>query len=246
MEQEISLLDLWNLFRKYFVRIAGMTIIGAALAVVFMMLFVDRQYESQAQLLVNQSSDQDTAIQYNEIQTNVNLVNTYKDIIRGNAVLEGVNENLGNVFTIGELRDAITVEQSPNSQAFYISAIMDSPTDAQNVVINVITEFENTLREFYGEEVSSINLVSAATYNPNQVSPSLIIYAIIGGLLGFIMMTVISLIQERMDTRVKVADDLTNMGMMRLGEINELTDAQVKKNRFRPDVSDKKPLRRRV
>src|SRR5699024_596981 len=128
-----------------------------------------------------------------------------KDIILGNAVLEGVNENLGNVFTIDELSNAITVEQSPNSQAFYISAIMDSPTDAQNVVINVITEFENTLREFYGEEVSSINLVSAATYNPNQVSPSLILYAIIGGLLGFIMMTVISLIQERMDTRVKAA-----------------------------------------
>ena len=40
MEQEISLLDLWNVFRKYFVRIAGMTIIGAALAVAFMLLFV--------------------------------------------------------------------------------------------------------------------------------------------------------------------------------------------------------------
>ena len=245
MEQEISLLDLWNLFRKYFVRIAGMTIIGAALAVAFMLLFVDRKYESEAQLLVNQSSDQDTAIQYNEIQTNVNLVNTYKDIIRGNAVLEGVNENLGNVFTIDELRNAITVEQSPNSQAFYISAIMDSPTDAQNVVINVITEFENTLREFYGEEVSSINLVSAATYNPNQVSPSLIIYALIGGILGFIIMAVIALAKELMDTRVKSVDDLTNMGLIRLGEINELTNAQVKKNRYRIE-SDNTPLRRRV
>src|SRR5699024_6958448 len=231
MEQEISFLDLWNLFRKYFVRIAGMTIIGAALAVAFMLLFVDRKYESEAQLLVNQSSDQDTAIQYNEIQTNVNLVNTYKDIIRGNAVLEGVNENLGNVFTIGELRNAITVAQSPNSQAFYISAIMDSPTDAQNVVINVITEFENTLREFYGEKVSSSNLVSVATYNLNQVSPSLIIFAIIGGILGFMIMVGIALVKELMDTRVKSVDDLTNMGLIRLGEINALTNAQVKKNR---------------
>lgn len=246
MEQEINLLDLWKLLRKYFARIIGMTVVGAALAVVFMMLFVDRQYESEAQLLVNQNSRQDTAIQYNEVQTNVNLVNTYKDIIRGNAVLEAVNENLGNVFTVNELRESITVEQSPNSQAFYISAVMGSPTDAQNVVNNVIREFENTLREFYGEEVSSINLVSAATYNPNQVSPSIIIFAIIGGLLGFILMAIISLIQDLMDTRVKSADELTNMGMMRLAEINELTDTQVKKNRFRPEVGDKTPLRRRV
>ena len=68
MEQEISLLDLWNLFRKYFVRIAGMTIIGAALAVAFMLLFVDRKYESEAQLLVNQSSGQETVMQYSELQ----------------------------------------------------------------------------------------------------------------------------------------------------------------------------------
>lgn len=245
MEQEISLLDLWRLFRKYFARIVGMTVLGAALAVIFMMFFVDRQYESEAQLLVNQSGTQDSAIQYNEVQTNVNLVNTYKDIIQGNAVLEAVNNNLGNVFTIGELRDAITVEQSPNSQAFYIRAVMDSPTDAQNVVNNVINEFENTLFEFYGDDVSSVYVVSEASYNPNQVSPSLILYALIGGMLGFILMVGIALIIELMDTRVKSADDLTNMGLIRLAEINELTDAQVKKNRFRPD-SDNQPLRKRV
>src|SRR5699024_6318004 len=175
-----------------------------------------------------------------------NLVNTYKDIIRGNAVLEAVSDSLGNVFTIEELRDSITVEQSANSQAFYVRAIMGSPTDAQNVVNNVITQFENTLREFYGEEVSSINLVSAASYNPNQVSPSIVLYALIGAVLGFVIIAGISLIQELMDTRVKSADDLTNMGMIRLAEINKLTDAQVKKNRFRPDVGDKTPLRRRV
>ena len=245
MEQEISLLDLWNLFRKYFVRIAGMTIIGAALAVAFMLLFVDRKYESEAQLLVNQSSNQETALQYNEIQSNVFLINTYTDIIQGDAVLTAVNESLGNHFTIGELRNAISVEQSQNSQAFYISATMESPTDAQNVVNSVITEFENTLLEFYGDDVSGIYVMSSASYNPNPVSPSLIMYALIGGMLGFIIMVGIALIQELMDNRVKSAEDLTNMGMIRLGEINELTPAQVKKNRYRIETNNT-PLRREV
>lgn len=245
MEQEISLLDLWNLFRKYFVRIAGMTIIGATLAVAFMILFVDRQYESEAQLLVNQSSNQETALQYNEIQSNVFLINTYTDIIQGDAVLTAVNESLGNHFTIGELRNAISVTQSQNSQAFYISATMESPTDAQNIVNSVITEFENTLLEFYGDDVSGIYVMSSASYNPNPVSPSLIMYALIGGMLGFIIMVGIALIQELMDNRVKSAEDLTNMGMIRLGEINELTPAQVKKNRYRIETNNT-PLRREV
>ena len=245
MEQEISLLDLWNLFRKYFVRIAGMTIIGAALAVAFMLLFVDRKYESEAQLLVNQSSGQETAMQYSELQSNVYLINTYTDIIQGDAVLTAVNESLGNHFTIGELRDAISVTQSQNSQAFYITATMESPVDAQNIVNSIITEFENTLMAFYGDDVTGIYVMSSASYNPNPVSPSIIMYALIGGMLGFIIMAGIALVKELMDTRVKSVDDLTNMGLIRLGEINELTNAQIKKNRYRIE-SDNTPLRRRV
>src|SRR5699024_802536 len=178
MEQEISLLDLWNLFRKYFVRIIGMAVIAAALAIVFRMLFVERQYESEAQLLVNQSNNTESAIQYNEIQTNVSLVQTYSDIITGNAVLESVNEQLGDVFTLGELNAAIRVEQSPNSQAFFIRATMESPTDAQNVVNTVVSEFESELRAIYGDDVSSVYVMSSASYNPNPTSPSIIMYAL--------------------------------------------------------------------
>lgn len=245
MEQEISLLEVWSFFRKYFVRIVGATIIAGAISVIFMMFFVDRQYESEAQLLVNQSNGTDLPVQYNEVQTNINLVNTYRDIIQGNAVLGQVNENLGNVFTITELREAISIEQSQDSQAFYISAVLDSPTDAQNVVNNIVSEFENTLREVYEENVSSVYVMSTASYNPNPVSPSLILFALGGGILGFITMIIIALVRELGDNRVKSASDLTDMGMIRLAEIHELTPAQVKKNRFRIE-SDKQPLRRRV
>ena len=122
---------------------------------------------------------------------------------------------------------------------------MESPVDAQNIVNSVITEFENTLMTFYGDDVTGIYVMSSASYNPNPVSPSIIMYALIGGMLGFIIMVGIALIKELMDTRVKSVDNLTNMGLIRLGEINELTNAQIKKNRYRIE-SDNTPLRRRV
>src|SRR5699024_11620079 len=67
MEREMSLLDLWKILRKYYARIIGMTVVGAVLAVVFMMLFVDRQYESEAQLL---RSEEHTS----ELQSRFDLV----------------------------------------------------------------------------------------------------------------------------------------------------------------------------
>lgn len=245
MEKEISILDIRIFVRKYTMRIVGVTVIGVILSVIFMMLFVDRQYKSEAQLLVNQSNASETAIQYNDIQTNVNLVNTYKDIIRGNAVLEQVNANLGNVFTVIQLREAISVEQSENSQAFYISAIMESPTDAQNVVNNVITVFEDTLLDVYGEDVSSIYVMSQASYNPMQVSPNIFLYGLIGGMTGFILLVGIALVQESLDTRIKSVEDLTNMGLIHLTELNELTDTQIRNNRLRIEA-DNISTRKRV
>lgn len=245
MEQEPSFSDLLILVRKYTMRIVGGTVIGVILSVIFMMLFVDRQYKSEAQLLVNQSNASETAIQYNDIQTNVNLVNTYKDIISGNAVLEQVNANLGNVFTVSQLRGAISVEQSANSQAFYISAIMESPTDAQNVVNNVITVFEDTLLDVYGEDVSSIYVMSQASYNPRQVSPNVFQNALIGGMIGFMLIVVIALVQELLDTRIKSVEDLTNMGLIHLTELNELTDTQIRNNRLRIEA-DNISTRKRV
>lgn len=245
MEQEISILDIRIFVRKYTMRIVGVTVIGVILSVIFTMLFIDRQYKSEAQLLVNQSNASETAIQYNDIQTNVNLVNTYKDIISGNAVLEQVNANLGNVFTVSQLRGAIFVEQSANSQAFYISAIMESPTDAQNVVNNVITVFEDTLLDVYGEDVSSIYVMSQASYNPMQVSPNIFQYALIGGMTGFVLMVGIALVKELLDTRIKSVEDLTNMGLIHLTELNELTDTQIRNNRLRIEA-DNISTRKRV
>jgi len=89
MKKEYSFYDLWQLFKKYFIRILNMTIIGATLAAIVVMFFVEPQYSSQAQLIVNQRSNQDTSIQYNEVQTNVTLVSTYRDIILGDGVVEG-------------------------------------------------------------------------------------------------------------------------------------------------------------
>ena len=238
IEEEINILDYLILVRKYTMRIVGATVIGVILSLIFMMLFVDRQYKSEAQLLVNQSNASETAIQYNDIQTNVNLVNTYKDIISGNAVLEQVNANLGNVFTVSQLRGAISVEQSANSQAFYISAIMESPTDAQNVVNNVITVFEDTLLDVYGEDVSSIYVMSQASYNPMQVSPNVFQYALIGGMIGFMLMVGIALVQELLDTRIKSVEDLTSMGLIHLTDLNELTDTQIRNNRLRIEADN--------
>lgn len=226
MEKKFTLLDLWQLIKKNLVRIINMTILGATLSALVVMFFVEPQYSSQAQLIVNQRSDQESSLQYNEIQSNVTLVSTYRDIILGDGVLTAVNNNLDNHFSIKELRNAITIEQSTDSQAFNISVEMESPDAAQNIVNNVITEFEKTLLDIYGEDVSNVYIVSSASYNPSPVSPNLVLLITIGGFVGGMLMISIVLVIELLDSRVKSSEDLLDMGMVALGEIYELSDRQ--------------------
>lgn len=244
MEKEYTLYDLWLLFKKYFIRILNMTIIGATLAAIVVMFFVEPQYSSQAQLIVNQRSSQDTSIQYNEVQTNVTLVSTYRDIILGDGVLTEVNNSLDGKFTVPQLRNALSVEQSTDSQAFNISATMDTPGDAQNIVNSVITEFEKTLINIYGNDVSNLYVVSSATFNPSPVSPNVLKVTIIGGLIGAMIMVTIALVIELLDSRVKSSDDIIDLQMVKLGEIFELTEDQKEHSRVQSTVSTKSRGRR--
>lgn len=149
MEEEISLLDLWNVIRKHLGKLIGLTVLGGAIAIVIMKLLVSPMYQSTAQLLVNQNQVTDqTPIQFNEIQTNIQLINTYSDIITGDAILNKVIKNTGNIYEAKELKEAVAVNQSPNSQAFNVSVTLDSPENAQMVLNKIVKPSRKRLKKF--------------------------------------------------------------------------------------------------
>lgn len=243
MEEENRFLELWRLFRKYLGYILLVTIIGGALSAGFMLVFVPSEYRSEAQLLINQQTSQEQ-IQTSDIQTNIQLINTYSDIILGQSVLEEVNNNMGGGYSIESLRNAIEVTQSPNSQAFYIRGTMETPRTAQELVNNVITAFESKVREIYEDEVSGIYVLSPASFNSKRISPSLVMYVGIGLAIGFIMAVGYIFLVEMLDTTVKDAEDLRRLGLTKLGETYELSNKEMRENRLQ--LGREKKAQRRV
>ena len=77
----------------------GVAIVSAIISFFFMTPI----YQSSTQILVNQKKQEGAAIQYNEVQTNVQLTNTYKVIIKSPVILEQVKEMQGLNITIQEL-----------------------------------------------------------------------------------------------------------------------------------------------
>ncbi|MGO4940645.1 YveK family protein [Fundicoccus sp. Sow4_D5] len=231
MEQEISLKELYQIVKKHFLTVLIAMITGILVFILIMMFFITPKYNSEAQLLVNQQSSQQN-IQVSEIQSNIQMINTYRDIITGQSVLGSVNENLNNQFSIKQLRDAITVDQGTNSQAFKVTATMDTAEDAQKVLDELISTFEMTIRDIYGDVEASIFVLSPATYNPNKVSPRIIIFVLLGAIVGLMISMVIILIFELMDTTVKEDDFMVQLGLINLGHVYELTNKELKQTRL--------------
>ena len=246
MQEEISLLDLWKMFKKHSFLIILCSIIGAILAGAFMFAFVDSEYASESQLIVNQKKDGEANIQYSDLQTSINLVNTYRDIILSPAVLSPVLDNHGLDMTAAGLKDNISVEQSPNSQSFNVTLKMEDPQLAQNVLISILDEFKNRLEDIYQEEISSVVVLSEPSYNPSRVSPSLIRYLLIGGLLGLMLSVLLAVIKELSDTTVKDADFLVGLGLISLGEVSSLTKKEREQARLGNQIKTRQASRRKV
>lgn len=233
MEEEISLKELYQIFKKHFFTMITAVLIGAVVSVVFMIFFVTPKYSSEAQLLVNQQGDASQAtIQNNEIQANIQLINTYSDILTGHSVLNQVNENLENQYSVDILKKATSVNQSQNSQAFNVTVVMETAEEAQIILNEIINVFETTIQEVYDNNVTSIYVLSPASYNSNKVSPSLTMYILIGALLGLIVSLIIVLIIELMDTTVKDEEFLTQQGIINLGRVYELSPKELKQTRL--------------
>ena len=242
MQEELSLLELFKVLRKHIFMILISMILGAGLSSAFMIFFVDEIYKSEAQLIVNQNSNIDkevAAVQYNDLQTSISLINTYSDIIKSQSLLQEVSNSLNNEISVLALRQNLTVEQSPDSQSFMIKANLGSPDLAQRVVATVTEKFIDVLPKIYQDNTTNVYVLSDASYNSDRVSPSLFRYIVIGAILGLLLSLIMVFIREINDNTIRNEDFLMSIGLVNLGEVNRLSKDERKHARLGQQMSRK-------
>ncbi|MGN8667041.1 YveK family protein [Lacticaseibacillus paracasei] len=94
MNKQIDLSQLWNVFKRSFVAMIILGILGMAAAYFGAKTFISPKYESDTSLLVNRKQDNDPNMQLNAQQADIQIINTYKDIITRPVVLQAVASEL--------------------------------------------------------------------------------------------------------------------------------------------------------
>lgn len=227
MIEEISLNDLFLVLKRHFHKILAWCLAGLLIVGVYTFFVLTPQYESTSKIVVNQTQNTGQAITNTDIQTNLNLINTYQSIIREPIILEDVIEMTGSNLTVNQLRDKITVQTQNNSLVFGVTVGDDSPYEAAELANAIALSFEEKIGSIL--EVESVTILSQAMPVLSAVSPNIPLNMAVGLILGLVLGVGFAFLSEYMDNTIKSSQFINeHIGWTDLGAISLMTEKELK------------------
>ncbi|WP_042354230.1 YveK family protein [Bacillus rubiinfantis] len=228
MEETISLKELLETLRKRLRLIISITLIAVLLAGAISYFILTPIYQASTQLLVNQSKDEKSQYQYTEVQTNLQLINTYNVIIKSPAILELVIKDLNLDMSVNELNQKITVQNEKDSQVVNLSVQDTSPTLAAKIANKTAEVFQKEIVTIMNVDNVSILAKAEVGDNPSPIKPQPLLNIAIALVVG------LAFLLEYFDNTIKNEQDVEKvLELPILGVISTIEDQKLETIRAR-------------
>src|SRR5699024_3450356 len=181
MEETIDLSKLFTILKKNTKYLISLQIVFLVLSLVITFVFMTPKYSSSTQVLVNQKKT-DNQMMSQEIQSNLQLVNTYSEIIKSPRILDKVSKNLKGKYSSKEIEGMLTVSNQAESQILNITVENENREAAGKVANEIANVFSKNVNKIMN--VDNVSILSKADNNGNKVSPKPLTNAVVGVFLG--------------------------------------------------------------
>ncbi|MCQ6534408.1 Wzz/FepE/Etk N-terminal domain-containing protein [Bacillus mycoides] len=225
MEETISLKELFHILKKRLAMILVIAFGAAIVSAIISFFFMTPIYQSSTQILVNQKKQEGTAIQFNEVQTNIQLTNTYKVIIKSPVILEQVKEKLALNITVQELNNKIEVANEKDSQVVALTAQDKDPKLARDIANATADVFKGEVAKIMN--VDNVTVLSKAEVAENQspIKPAPMLNVVIAFIVGLMAAVGLAFLLEYLDNTVKKEEDVENLlGLPVLGIVARMDE----------------------
>lgn len=211
LEGKVSLYEIVKIVKKraLLIIVCLLLIVGITGAISY--FFITPQYDANAQILINHKVVQDQQLSTQDIQTNLQLINTYTAIIKSPVILSIVIDNLNLNTTPDLLMEKIAMSNDQNSQVLNISVEDTSQKRAVSIANKTAEVFQEQITELMN--VDNVTILSPAKEkkNKNPIIPNIPLNLAIATFLGLIIGVSISLLIEFFDTTVKTEQDVQDI-----------------------------------
>lgn len=245
MEETISLRELFAVLRKRLWLIVLITIIAATVSGVISFFVLTPVYQSKTQILVNQAKSNEQLL-YNTqaVQTNVQLINTYNDIITSPAILDKVVKELKMNKSAQSLSGQIQVTSAPDSQVAQIVVQDTSAKRAAQIANMTASVFQKQVPKLMN--VDNVKVLSKATVgeSASPIKPQPLLNIAIAVVVGLMIGIGLSFLLEYLDNTLKTEQDIENiLDLPVIGVVTNIKDVPKPSNVSRPDVAARVPQR---
>lgn len=232
-EQNISMMQIVGILRKHIRAIFGTTIV-VTLAAIFVTFFVmTPKYSATTQILVNRKLSEDMqSAQFQQVQADVQMISTYKDIITSPTVLKSVNKEVssypGYPGSMNALKNSLSISNSQNSQVFSVTAKSTDAGTAAAMANMTAKVFKKKVVKIMS--VNNVSIVSEAETNTKPVSPRKTLNVLVGIVLGLILGVALAFVREMTDRTVTTENFLTDdLGLTSLGTVSEIDQKDIER-----------------
>lgn len=231
MEETISLKELLQTLRKRLLLILSITFIAVVTSASISYFYLTPIYQSSTQLLVNQAKSEQPVYNPSEIQTNLQLINTYNVIIKSPAILDLVKKDLDLDMSTEQLNSKITVGSEKESQVVAITVQDPDPYMAADIANTTAVVFQREISKIMN--VDNVSILAKATVKENvaPIKPQPVLNMAIALVVGLMTGVGLAFLLEYLDNSIKNEQDVEkHLDVPLLGVISIIEETNAQKS----------------
>jgi capsular polysaccharide biosynthesis protein len=230
---ELDLKDYIKVIRKRVWLIVLVVMCSVLTTGIVSYFFIQPEYEASTKLIVNKSTDRVSTnadqLNINDINLNIRLIDTYKEIIKTPAIMEKVTIQYPALdLSVGELISKVRVSSVNNTQVMTLIVQDRSYNKAAEIVNAVSKVFQKEITNIY--KVDNVSMLNEAKPmdNPVPVKPNPKLNIAISLVVSLMVALGIAFLLEYLDDTIKSEEDIQQvLGLPTLAMISKIKEEDV-------------------
>lgn len=220
--------DLFYIIKKNIWAIVTWGIGTMILMFVVAVFFITPKYSASIDVLVNQKTN-NTQAQYTAQQTDLQAINTYKDVLKKPVILQPVLHEIKEKYnyqgSLEDLEKEISLENESDSQVLTVNVKNNNAFVAANTANIIGKVFSKKIKKIM--KVDNVSIVSKAKPDSSPIFPNKKIFVFAGLFMGLLIGLVIAIVKYLFDTTIKDEEFLTkNLKLVSLGSVYHISSKE--------------------
>ncbi|TWT07133.1 capsular biosynthesis protein [Planococcus sp. CPCC 101016] len=226
MIETISLREIYGILKNRIRLILAITIMFMIITALISYYLITPTYQTSTQLLISQQQNE-AGLDTQSIETDLQLVATYSEIIQSPVILEQVISQLGLEMSYEELQNKISIEIAESSQLLTVVVEDEDLAAAVEIANRTAEVFEAEIMELMNVDNVSILSPAVAMETQTPVSPNPPLNILLGAIVGLGVGAATALILRYLDTTLRAEKDIQDvLGIPVLGAISPMNEEE--------------------